>query len=235
MFDLEKEITDQFAKMNASGVLAEIIEKKMAQAIDDSICSAIEQVFGWNGAGNKKIEEVINKSLDFDVAQLKIPSYREALLTIIKDKLNEVTFKDMGIAVKKIDDLITEELPETISFSDLMDKFIEFVKEEDEDEHEGEVSISVDSERTTLAFMGFDKEADKERHQCEYGLVLHTDGKIHSFEFDGKAHQTKYAFGKCCRYGFADYVYKLYVNGIKIVDIDDCDIEDIKHWQRDEY
>ncbi len=232
MFDLEKEVGEQFSKMNESGLLSEMIEKKLSSAIEKSIADSIDSIFRYNGDGKKKIEEAVKKALDFDVEKLEIPSYRNSLLNMVKDKLNEITFKDMDVAVKAVDKLISEEVPESVSFEDLMYKFIDDVKEDDKTEYEGEISIHVD-DRESLVFIQFDKGSDIENYSCAYNLVLHQDGKIHSFEFENKGHQSKYQFGESYNYTIADYIYKLYVNGTKITDVQDCDTESIKHWDRD--
>lgn len=229
MFDLQSQISEKMQLMISDGQLESMVQKHLTAKVESVIVEAINNAFAYSSDAKKMLNEAVQKALKFDVENLELPEYRQLILDNIKSEI-EARIQTDGI--KKLSDAVDKLLeytaPETISFDDLIEKFINLEILDDANEAlEGKISLHIDA-RDSLTFIRFDAEESKQPYQCQHRLTLYTkDGSIHSYECEGEI-KHPLQFGKT-HHTFARELFKMYASGTKITDFD-LDPDDLKSY-----
>lgn len=223
--DIAQQINSSVQGMIESGKLKQMVEKNLEETLQSTIKESVESFFRW-GEGGKTIEKVIKESLKFDVATLALPDYRDLILNRVRDLVDQ---EMSGIGAEKIRecvDKIKGDYPAEISIEKLFEKFFEEEFDEDDLMEEQEITINIDADKRHLVFIYFDKDSDKKAHNCAHRLVIHPeDGRIHSYEYEGRSKNTLIRFGE--EYGFKNYLFGLYAAGTKITGAKTADPSDM--------
>ncbi|WP_100637240.1 hypothetical protein [Marinomonas sp. ef1] len=165
-----------------SGVLEQAITKKVDALIED----VASDVFRSYGDVGKALKEQFSKAIMPTLESMgDLPTYHEFVSNRLKlaaqnfydNRLTEV----MDAELKEI----MSELPEEITLSWLVEKIIKEAQE-DEDEPEGEITLIIE-ERRYGSFINIylDKEAGKEKRECDYDLHLHQNKETTKWEIIG--------------------------------------------------
>jgi len=223
--NLEKLVNDAMKEIGQSDVAQKLIREKM----ESTLKHVIDDLFGSYSDFSKTMKKRIAEQLEVDLDKFGIPTYNSLIAAVVREKMDE------AIHVQGVEKMKTE-LDEILKVNVTSFKLSELVEEmkKDErrfsDEEGGEISFHCEK-GSTLSFIYFDPEEDKEKYECKYHITLHGDGRIHSIDIDRRKFDTRLIMGGF--HGIDRTLFQLYSAGGTII-LDDDDIE-IEYGYREDY
>lgn len=163
----------------ASGALEQAITKRVDKLIEETA----DDLFRSYGEVGKALKEKLSASIMPQIESLEdLPVYHDFVMNRLK--LAAQNFYDTRLADvvdAELKEIMTE-LPEKITMSWLIEKFIESAREYDDDP-EGEITL-IFEERSHGSFMMvyLDKNANTSERNCDYRLHLSEDKKTGKWE-----------------------------------------------------
>ena len=221
MLDLNKIFNDTLVKIEDEKFVEQVAEKHIKSAIEN----IIGDLLGYGGNLKKQIKEELESKLEINLKRFDIPSYNKVIGNAVSEKLDEVVRIQGVEQIKATMDEILKPCEGDYKFSDLIEKFKDYAGEYDDDL--SEMSLYIEP-RSSLTFIRFDKEEGTREYQCNYSITINnSDNTINSITVDDKDFKDKFIVGNL--FGFDDLLFKLYINGSKIIldngtDPDDYDI-----------
>lgn len=229
--DLNKMVIESLAKMESEGKVKEIVEKHIANTIND----VVKDLFGSWSDFSKNLKKQAEESLQINFKDLNLSSYNHMILTAIKDKMDDQIVQEGVSRIKdQIEGLLSENKRE-YKLSELVKELAEECEDLDELGYEDyhEMTLHIDDSYGSH-WIGLDSRNDIGEYECKYRLLINGRGELCSArinnverfsrrneinEFDVKSVLNGL-------HGFEELLFKIYTSGAKItIDEDQCETE----------
>lgn len=216
--EIEKIVNEKMIEIIGSG----FIEDKIKKQLEESISKIVNECLCPYSEFGKGLKTQITFALKTGNMSMSFPEYNALVCSWVKE-----------IVTKNIIELGKEQIEKNLSdlfkplektewkLSEIIEKFVEIVKEGKEGES-GEITFIKENDGSFLHIY-FDEEEDKRKYDCKYSIMQYKDGEP-SFYIDS----TKLENIKMCDrfYGFDTFWFQLYATKPKVeMDIDNVETE----------
>lgn len=212
--DIEQAAQLAIQKLVASGKIEEAIEKQIAE----TVCRTVADALGRYSDFGKSLEEAVKKSLQLH-GDLELESYSDTVLKIVRAQLKG---RANAIIEQQVADNMSRLLtpaPESITLSQLIAEYVEFVKERAQhgcvcygDRH-GVTCYVEDSDRNEFRTIYLDDEPDKKRSECDIHIGTYK-GQVYTLRLGGSRVEQEMFAGPF--YGFHESLFKMHVAKTRI-------------------
>jgi hypothetical protein len=208
MDQLKQAVAAAFDKIVASGVIEQVIEKKLTETISDAIGTHLRSY----GDFGKAIQEKVQQSIGVNLDRMDLPSYNDFVLKVIRTQMDAAM---TGTAAKQLEENMAKLLavaPAEITLEKLVNDFIEAHKE---DRQGQEFTLLIERESYGFTYVCFDEDEGKSKYSCDFRIGITKDGEVFSLQLGGKDVSKTLFVGPI--YGFERDLYQLYAAKTKIV------------------
>lgn len=171
--DLAKNLHETIDRIVASGRIESAIEEAVEKAVISVLQDELRSYSDFGG----HLKDAVKKSLDFDPAEIDLPSYNEQILKIVRAKVQGLTRASIESQVAEQMEHLLEPAPESINLSKLIGQFVEFVKERRRYDcvchNEDSVSFHTSAGRDGFRYIQLDESPGKAVHQCDIQIGMH--------------------------------------------------------------
>lgn len=227
--NIQEQVQSALNNIVASGTIEEIITKKVEKTIEDILTDSLRSYSDFG----KKLEEVIKQSLQIDLSKISTIGYQQIVVDIVKQKLQEATLNHISEPIEKaLNEVIAPFEKRTYKLSEIIEKYKEHQWDSSDDD-EMEISFHVEESSYGSIHIGFDKENDKKKYNCEYQFSIDKKGNnIYSFEIKGWKSQKGDLRSSSIHGEFDHFIFNLYASQCPI-EIDENWVE--TYWTRYDY
>lgn len=197
-------VQDMFGRILNEKIQAGALEVAISKKVDSLIEETANDVFRSYSDLGKALKEKMTKAIMPQIDSLDdFPTYHDFVLNRLKtaaqgfydSRLTEVLDKEFAE--------ILAEVPEKITLSYIVNSLLEEAQEGDDSEGEITLIIEEDNYSNSGRWLSvyIDKEADQERHRCDFNLHLSKDKETGKYEIlsirvDGKKPGEALAMGR---------------------------------------
>jgi len=244
IIDMSKLISDSFDKKIEDGTF----EKMIDQRVDSVMKDAIESATGWNSAFKKNLENHVKEALSIDVKTIDLSTYGAVLSKLLKERITASMHDAAGKSISQFLVNMESRIPAELKISDIVEKIVEYWKEEDSDKAEEGFEFTLHFAKWKPSYtwnfeiteydLFLSKEEDQEPNKCEIHIRLNLkkDGmfeivrvSFRSESMEDKKAPKVYEFGGHDDFHSAwleGYLFQLYAAKPRITDdskeIDTC-------------
>ena len=196
-----------------------MVQKTIAKTLEKTVASIVEKELSSYSDFGKQLTAAVKKSLAIG-DQIDLPTYNDTILKIVARQVESQT---NGLIQSQVAERMKDLLqppPESITLSELVEQFIEHVKEK---QHAGcvcygevqQITCIVDREDDrSFTYVHLDDEANIEKYHCDISIGIHQD-RVFSLRFrEGDVEKQLFA-GPF--YGFERSLFQMKAAGTKIV------------------
>lgn len=221
MKDLQELVATSFSKIAASGVIEEMIEKKLVETIGSVVNDSLRSYSDFG----KQVSEAVKVSMQVDLRGLGLPGYNDLILKIIRQQVNALTENSIA---KQVEEQMTKLLapaPAEIKISKLVKDFIEFSAPDGcECDGPDRISLHIEESSHGSRWISLDKIPGKRQYSCAYRFAVRIeDGRIFGLRIDDEEVKQKLFVGDF--YSFERDLFQMYAAGTKV--IIDAEADDI--------
>ncbi len=209
---------DMFAKILAERLQAGALEKAVTEQVDRLIDDTAKNVFRSYSDLGKALEEQLTKAIMPKLSEVgDLPTYHEFVTNRLKLAAENFYNEKLQAVMDKELEEIMKEVPDKLNLSWIVSKILDSAKG-DEEEPQGEITLTIDQRYNRFANVYIDQKPDKSNYECEYDIHL-SKNDDDSYEIIGltignrKAGE-RMAFGKL--YGLDKVLFNAYVTKAKI-------------------
>jgi hypothetical protein len=181
MKQFEDVVLQSIRHLSESGKLETMIQTKIEKTVEDIVENALRSYseFGRN------LEKAIQETLKVDLSQLGLPGYNNIVLGIVQRKLGAL-IETMGAQQleKDLENLLGTSAPEVIKLSELVEKFKEWVRSDNEACDDAVTAILEKSQYRSY-WLYLDKDSNTTKYSCAIQLGIGEDGKLFSVTLRG--------------------------------------------------
>lgn len=218
MIDIAGIVNDKLKAMQENGKIAELVDKHVTAMME----GIVRGLFESYSEPRKELEKSIKDALKIDLQKIGLPEYNKSMVTIMQRILEkQITNKGLEKFEADVRAMLTDEVPERMKLSELMEKLIEHVKDDDGEEY-GEISFHYEESRYSSRWIHFDDKPYKEKHCCNYKILINDNGDVPLIEIGGKRFDKTLIMGGL--YGFDALLFKIYSAGTLI----ECDPDNVR-------
>jgi len=211
METIKKMMDAAIDRMNTSGELEKMIQKKITECVDNAIGS----YFGYKMS--QQIAEALQAALVFDPKRIGFEQFTDSIIKTVQSRLQVLTAEQ----VQKIDEVIKAQLeqpPDEIKLSDLMNRF----RHDRRDDIKGLYTLHIEPETYGDGYMiRFDTKAAAGKWECAYTIRVDREQKVWLVEIGNKKGEDIFLRRL---WGFDMLVYRLWMHKSKLI-VDTRDID----------
>lgn len=214
MEDLKKAVSAAFENVVASGAIELAIEKQLASAIT----RAVEEQFSSYGDFSKAIKAKISTLIDVDVAEIDLPSYRDLVGKIIKQRVGAVMTEQFTTLLDKDIGELLQPAPATITLEALLKEFVEYQLEYREHLRGQPFTLHIEhSNNLEMHYVDIylSNQESVGKFQCDFQFRVKGDGEVWGLKI-GSADVNKQIFmGQI--FSFEKRLFQMYTAKTKII------------------
>lgn len=210
MKELAEQINAKLAEMNTDGSLSKLIKESVERTVEQIMKSAL----GEYSSFGKTLAEAVKKSLSFDPEQLGLGGYNQAILQIIRQKLDaNLQTKGTQRIAEDLEQLLSGGAKETIKLSELVEGLKQWAVGRDQDTRR--VTVILDDSSYGSRWIYLDRHPDKPKYECAFRLLIGQDDGIASLWLEGEDPKTSLFIGTL--FEFEKDLFAMYVNKTKVI------------------
>ncbi|MFW5438893.1 hypothetical protein [Paenibacillus apiarius] len=219
--DLNKMVHDAMADIQKEQVVEKLVRERLEKTLSDVVDSALRSY----GDFGKRLQEEVEGQLNINLEKLDIPTYNQMILNVVKEKLDEaITVQGVNKIKARMDEILGGAKQE-YRLSEIIEKMKEAAMEYG-DVDDSEISLHI-KKGSTLWFIDFDPEEDKERYECRYRISIKEPkdgetGKINTVEIRDKKLDNNAIMGGLR--GVEAILFQMYAKGADLI-VDDVDMD----------
>jgi hypothetical protein len=213
--ELNKIVESALMKMQGENKIQEIVSKNLESTIE----SAVRDIFGQWSDFSKDIKAHLQKELKVELGSITIPEHSQFILGQVKSLIEQHIHEDSVNQIKdEIDKFFKPLEKDEWKVSEIIEKFKEDVYDpEDEDTYEKDISFHANSEEMSITGsvyqdIYFDERPDTQKYLCKYQIRFNPE--VWHMDIDGVDVDK---FSSIPRYGFDNFMYKLFTSKAKII------------------
>lgn len=256
MQEIQELIVARFSKLADEGKITELVDKQVENLVKEMLEKSLRGYSDFSKALEKKFEQAMVARID----EMGFTQYADTIVKAITRKLeNGVIEVTNGVIDKNLDKFVEDLLespPEKVKLSDIVEKFLEQVKESKlEDcscDYSGEIGFKVveDTDRITSSSWRWFTIYLKEDGEVTSKTSTYSSTPSYDYDLKLRVHQPKdsdlatlagisFKYGSTVEedffvrenHGFEKLLLNMYCRGTRIeMDEDDCETT----WERDE-
>ena len=211
--DLNQVASETLAQLETDGYIREAVEKQMKETTD----KVVEKLFGQWSPFAKTLEAKVAEQLKVNLDKLDLPSYGAMILNVVQQQLDAAThLTGVGKIKESLAELLGDPAKE-YKLSELIDELKKDARNlcYSDDDLGQEVSLHIER-GSTLTFIYFDREEDKEKYECKFRLTVRTkEGDVNSVNIDEKEFDNKVIMGGL--YGLEKTLFRMFTHGSKLI------------------
>ncbi len=190
------------------GAIKTDLQKVVEKEVKECLASVIDNVFGYNSAARKNLEQKFTTQIGICLENLKIENYNMMVLNAIQNTIN-------GELLKRVEERIKKGILSQLSILEKTDyKLSEIVKEfkkqvldDMEDDEEKEFTVIVERSSCNFIHIFLDEEPYQPQYQCKYRIMLYGNEVTTCTPISNDLSK---------QYGFERFLFALYANNVKI-------------------
>lgn len=231
--NLENSLKDCISKELEKGV----IEKVIAQKLEESVTKALEDMFGWNGEVKKVIESKVKAVMIPYLENYDYSEYITKLDYVLVDVLKNSALENKKLVENFKELMVSEELPKSIKVTDIYKQWQEYVEKEiDKNDLEEDcgcynVEVSMGAERVNSDWS--DYETYMVTFICEKDEKLNFEFEIYRWKKYDKENEYTLRYYTKHELESLKYLNKLEIYMMKL-NQSRCKIELDKEWDSDD-
>ena len=217
MIDLNKLVNQSLAKIEESGFVEQVVEKKLKE----TLTSVVDNLFCSYSEFGKNLKNEVAVQLNINLKELKLAGYNTMVLNAVKEKLDESMHIQGTEKIKEALDNLLADVKTEYKLSELIAEMKSRANEYGD--YDGkEISLHIDPERSILTFINFDENPGKKNFQCKYKIWVDKEGNVAGAEIRDQKFDNRVIMGGLR--GFEETLFKIYTTGPRLI-IDEHNVE----------
>lgn len=215
MNQLKHAVAVAFDNIVASGT----IEAAIQEQIGKSIASAIkDQIGGYNSEFSKKINERVKSLIDVNLDEIDLPSYRQLIADIIKQRVGAVMSKEFTEQLDKDISELLQPAPAEITLEQLLEEFtkyhIDYYGRDDLRGNKFTLAIEWSDRNDGYVDVFIDKDANTSNHICDIHLRIR-NGEIWGLKLNGDDFKRNIFAGPL--FNFEKWLFQMYTAKTRLI------------------
>jgi hypothetical protein len=211
MLDLNKIVKEAMEKIAGENFVMDIVEKRLKKTIED----VIEDTFRSYSDFGKNLKAHVDEKLKVDLHSLNIEGYNGLVLATVKEQLDTIISIQGIDRIKQSLDEMLKDVKSEYKLSEILEKFRESEFDEDEMDCQEYFTLVIEPASCGFTHIYFDKESNKRKYGCQFGIDIDKDGRAYSVKLRDKVIDTKKILGGL--YGLEALLFKIYSSGAKVL------------------
>jgi len=232
--NLETQIQKSLSAILDSGKVEEMISQKIEKTIDEILKDLLREYSDFG----KGLKDAVSSALQINFEKISTLGYQQIVMDIINEKIKESVHQNIAEPIKeRLDKVLAPFEKRTYKLSEIIQKYREHNYDSSCDIDDVHISLHVEHSRYNSIYIGFDKEPNKYRYQCEYQISVNTEKEgrnIWMFEIRGFRPKSGDLREGSLHGSFDHFIFNLYASQCPI-EIDESDAEDASYWSRYDY
>lgn len=214
--DLNILVNDSLKRIQEEGYVEEVVEEKIKKTITE----IINDLFREWGPFGKNLKEELGNNLKVNLQELDLASYNHMVNNVVKENLDKIIHVKGTEKMKESLEKLLASAKDEYTLSELIEQM-----KADESHHGDSITLHINDEGSSLAFIYFDPDEGKRKYDCKYSITVALEtNEVRAVGIDGSAFDNKVIMGGL--FGLDETLFKIYTNGAKIIiDEDDIDCE----------
>lgn len=223
--DVEKEIADSIKKAMSGDLIANAIESRISNMIQNIIN---EQIAPYSDFGNM-IRKVIKAELPTTCSIDNQSNFRDMILKIVESNIAEYRDKQLEARLNELMSGLLQKAPESIKLSELIRQAANMWGVSEPSVHI-EVSAGIVAGYTNVYL---DKEKNKGKYSCSCSIAISDKGGVYSVKIHNQDLRDSMFVGPF--YEFERFLFWLYTGGTTVeIDVDEPDEIDLSEFGKGE-
>lgn len=198
-------------------VIGTDLQKAVEKEVKECLASVIDDVFGYNSAARKNLEEKFNFQIGICLENLKIENYNVMVLDAIQNTINgelsdRVSKKIKSGILSKISILDKSDY----KLSEIVGEFKKELLRDMNDNDEKDFTVIIENSSCNFTYIYIDEEDNQDKYNCKYRICIY-EGKVTNCSPVSPPEKGTY--------GFENFLFALYANNVNIEidsDYDTC-------------